>query len=325
VAAGNDGQNSWHFIGTPADADSALTVGAVTTSGAVGGFSSYGPSSDGQIKPTLAATGVSAMVASPANGQPTPGNGTSFACPNLAGISTCLWQAFPEVSNMTLIDVMKESATKFANPDDRVGYGIPDMKKSFVLLEKKIYTQQAVINNCKTLLQWTAKTDTGITCIVERKLAADPNYTTINTQGGSGIFALRNFSYTDDLAAVALGSIKYRIKMKISADTTFYLDSLTVNYTQTCGIVPAPIIEKITISPNPVTDKLTVNVVRINAVKTEVVVHTTTGQKIYSISNNQPAGGSIYTIPMKEMSRGAYFVSVFINGKKETTKKVLRQ
>lgn len=323
AAAGNAGQASWHYIATPADADSSITVGAVNTGGAVGGFSSYGPSSDGQIKPTLAAVGVAAVVANASNGQPSFGNGTSFACPNLAGISTCLWQAFPEVNNMTLIDAMKESATRFSNPDDRVGYGIPDMKKSFVLLQKRLFTKQAAINNCKTVLQWSAKTDTGITCIVERKLASAPNYTTINTQGGSGAFALRNFSYTDDLAAVPLGTIKYRIKMNISADTSFYLDSATVNYTQSCNI--NTVIEKISISPNPVTDKLIVNVVRINAVKTEVVVHTTTGQKIYSISNNQPAGGSTYTIPMKEMSRGAYFVSVFIDGKKEVTKKILRQ
>ena len=32
VAAGNDGTDSWHFIGTPADADSVVAVGAVTSS-----------------------------------------------------------------------------------------------------------------------------------------------------------------------------------------------------------------------------------------------------------------------------------------------------
>ncbi|MGZ3925103.1 MAG: S8 family serine peptidase, partial [Flavisolibacter sp.] len=47
-AAGNDGTSTWHYIGTPADADSIMTVGAVTTTGAVASFSSYGPSSDGR-------------------------------------------------------------------------------------------------------------------------------------------------------------------------------------------------------------------------------------------------------------------------------------
>ena len=50
VAAGNEGNGSWHYI-SPGDADSVLTVGAVDTLGRVASFSGYGPSSDGQIKP----------------------------------------------------------------------------------------------------------------------------------------------------------------------------------------------------------------------------------------------------------------------------------
>ncbi len=324
VAAGNEGNSGWHFISAPADADSVLTIGAVSMAGIVAGFSSYGPSSDGQIKPSVAAVGAGAIVANTGNGQPSFGNGTSFACPNMAGLSSCLWQAFPEVNNMSVIDALQKSATKATNPDDRVGYGIPDMKKAFVLLEKKLYTQQVAINSCKTNLQWTAKSDTGITFTVERKLASDVNYTVINTQVGSGTFALRNFTYSDDLSAIALGSIKYRIKMKISADTTFYLDSTIVNYSQTCGIVPSPLVEKITISPNPVNDKLTVKIVKINAVKITINVHTSLGQKIYTYSSQQPAGSQTYTIPFKEMSRGMYTVSVYSDDKKEITKKIIR-
>ena len=68
VAAGNDGATSWHFISTPADADSVLTVGAVNAAGAVASFSGYGPSSDGQVKPTVASVGVATALSS-ANGQ----------------------------------------------------------------------------------------------------------------------------------------------------------------------------------------------------------------------------------------------------------------
>ena len=83
-AAGNEGSNAWHFLITPADGDSVVAVGAVNTNGVVGSFSSYGPSSDGQIKPDMASVGVAAMVQTTSN---TIGfsNGTSFACPNMAG------------------------------------------------------------------------------------------------------------------------------------------------------------------------------------------------------------------------------------------------
>ena len=61
-AAGNEGNGAWHFIITPSDADSVVAVGAVDTAGVVGKFSSFGPSSDGQVKPDVASVGVGAMI-----------------------------------------------------------------------------------------------------------------------------------------------------------------------------------------------------------------------------------------------------------------------
>jgi serine protease AprX len=230
-AAGNEGNGAWHFIITPSDADSVMAVGAVTTSGVVGGFSSYGPSSDGQIKPSVAAVGVNAVIANSSTGQPGFGSGTSFACPNMAGLITCLWQAFPEINNMGIINVMQQSATRATNPDDRVGYGIPDMKKAFVKLIKQLYTQQFSVANCAVTLQWTAKTDSAISIVVERKLPGATGYTAISTQTSTGAFLPRNFTYTDDLRNFSASGIVYRFKMNIAADTSFYLDSMTVNFT----------------------------------------------------------------------------------------------
>jgi subtilisin family serine protease len=118
-AAGNEGSNAWHYIITPADADSVLAVGAVSTSGAVGSFSSYGPSSDGQVKPDVASVGVGAMVQSTSNTVVT-GSGTSFACPNMAGLSSILWQGFPEVSNMRIVRALREAGSIAASPNDRM-------------------------------------------------------------------------------------------------------------------------------------------------------------------------------------------------------------
>ena len=130
VAAGNDGNKSWHFIATPADADSIVTVGAVNTSGVVANFSSYGPASDGRIKPTVASVGEGTAFAN-LNNQPAFGNGTSFATPNLAGLITCLWQAFPEFTNMQIIEAVKRSSSIYSTPNDRIGYGIPNFHKAY--------------------------------------------------------------------------------------------------------------------------------------------------------------------------------------------------
>ncbi|MEO8763182.1 MAG: S8 family serine peptidase [Ginsengibacter sp.] len=130
VAAGNEGNGLWHFITTPADADSVLTVGAVDALGIVGSFSSYGPSSDGRVKPSVASVGVSTALSS-ATGEIISGNGTSFATPNMAGLITCLWQAFPDFTNMEIIQAVIKSSSIYNNPNDRIGYGIPNFHAAF--------------------------------------------------------------------------------------------------------------------------------------------------------------------------------------------------
>lgn len=145
VAAGNDGNNTWHYIGSPADADSIVTVGAVNAAGAVASFSSYGPASDGRIKPTVASVGQGTAIAG-LNNLPSFGNGTSFACPNLAGLITCLWQAFPEFTNMQIIEAVKRSSNMFTTPNDRVGYGIPNFHKAYDdLFQQRILLQANTI------------------------------------------------------------------------------------------------------------------------------------------------------------------------------------
>ena len=321
VAAGNEGTSAWHYISTPADADSILAVGAVDTTGNIANFSSYGPSSDGDIKPAVAAVGLNAVVANPSTGLPMFGSGTSFACPNMAGLTTCLWQAFPEINNRGIINSMEASASKANNPDNRIGYGIPDMKKAFVILYKKIYSQQALINNCTVTLKFAAKTDNTINFILERKLSSETDFTTQKTFAGSGNFALQDFNYTDDLSNAALGLVRYRTKIVIGTDTTFYADSLSVNYQQQCAANE----NKITIAPNPVTDHLNIIITRLSIANAGILIQSAAGQKIYTTSFALKIGANIKTIPVQQLSKGIYFVSVFIDNKKGVTKKILKQ
>jgi serine protease AprX len=146
VAAGNEGNKPWHFITTPADADSVIAVGAVDASGNVANFSSYGPSDDGQVKPAVASIGVGTALSS-ITGTVVSSNGTSFATPNLAGLITCLWQAFPEFTNMEIIQAVEKSSSIYNTPDDRVGYGIPNFRIAFDNL-----TEQRALKNINTIL-----------------------------------------------------------------------------------------------------------------------------------------------------------------------------
>lgn len=131
-SAGNSGGDAWRYIGAPADGDSVFTIGAVDASGNRVGFSSVGPTYDGRIKPTVSAQGSGAAVFSPSGLN--YGNGTSFSSPITCGITACLWQALPELSNMELIELIKLTASQASQPDSLLGWGIPNMEKAFTSL-----------------------------------------------------------------------------------------------------------------------------------------------------------------------------------------------
>lgn len=130
TAAGNEGNTSWYYIAVPADADSICTVGAVDAAGNVASFSSKGPTSDGRLKPDVCAMGVSTAIAAP-DGTPFWGNGTSFATPLIAGAAACLWQAKPNLTNIQLLNLIKQFSSSASNPDNNIGWGIPDFCAAF--------------------------------------------------------------------------------------------------------------------------------------------------------------------------------------------------
>jgi serine protease AprX len=321
IAAGNEGSSTWHFISTPADANSVMAVGAVDTLGNVGNFSSYGPSSNGRIKPNVAATGVRAVVASPTTGQPVLSNGTSFAAPNIAGLTTCLWQAFPEFNNMAILDAMQRSANKFSTPDDRVGYGIPDMKKAFVILIKNSFTKLSSLSGCTATVQLNIKEDNTMYLVIERKQANEVAYITFKTIAGTGNFTNKNLSFTDDLSLTSGGNVSYRIRLDIAADTSIYLDSVIVNTPQTCTNP----INSVKVNPNPVTNKANVIISRTQATKINITITNALGQEVYKTTYQQAAGSVVKTINMQQMQTGAYFIKVFADDKKLETIKILKR
>ena len=132
-AAGNSGNSGWKHIGVPADSDSILTVGGVDENKEMASFSSYGPTSDNRIKPSVCAQGKNASVMN-SSGKVIKANGTSFASPILAGMVACLWQAHPNKTNMEIINAIIRSASLFNTPNNQEGYGLANFYKADSLL-----------------------------------------------------------------------------------------------------------------------------------------------------------------------------------------------
>jgi subtilisin family serine protease len=136
-AAGNEGSNSWQHIIAPADADTLLAVGAVSTLGVAATFTSLGPSFDGRVKPDIAACGLGTTIANPGSNTLISGNGTSFATPLVAGLCACLWQGNPGATNLDIINALRFTASQSISPDNVLGYGIASFYKAYTLLKKQ--------------------------------------------------------------------------------------------------------------------------------------------------------------------------------------------
>ena len=132
-SAGNYGNNNWYYLGAPADADSILSVGAVYADETPTSFSSFGPSADNRVKPSVSAQGGNTTVYSTAD-YVTTSNGTSFSSPIIAGMTACLWQANPDKTNTEVMNAIMQSAHLYNTPDDQLGYGIPNYTLANMLL-----------------------------------------------------------------------------------------------------------------------------------------------------------------------------------------------
>ncbi|HEY4325095.1 MAG TPA: S8 family serine peptidase [Mucilaginibacter sp.] len=121
--AGNEQQ----WVGTPADSPDVLTVGSVTSRSIIDNFTSWGITVDGRMKPDVVALGGGAWVVN-TSGTTEQRSGTSYSSPIVCGLVACLWQAYPQLSNKNLLDIMRHSADRYNNPIVPYGYGIPNMQ-----------------------------------------------------------------------------------------------------------------------------------------------------------------------------------------------------
>jgi len=128
-SAGNEGNKPWRYISAPADGDGVIAVGAVDMEGERAYFSSVGPTFDGRIKPDVAAMGLGTYGYQPdgkSSGTFVFANGTSLACPLIAGICALILQAHPELSPSEVREALISTASRSEIPDNLTGWGIPD-------------------------------------------------------------------------------------------------------------------------------------------------------------------------------------------------------
>ena len=125
ISAGNEGSGRWRHVSPPADAANALSVGAVSASGDRVSFSSVGPTADERIKPDVSALGLQTVVVD-ASGNVTRSNGTSFSAPLISGLTAGVWEAFPDATNLEVMEKIRGAGHLALTPNNELGYGIPN-------------------------------------------------------------------------------------------------------------------------------------------------------------------------------------------------------
>lgn len=324
-SAGNEGNSTWGKIVTPADGDSVMAVGAVNTAGVAASFSSRGPSSDGRVKPDVASVGVATVVQSPGNTIVT-NNGTSFSCPNMAGLATCLWQGFPDQNNMRIIDALRRSANLATHPNDSIGYGIPDVKKAMLMLLQESATSQATVTNCQATLHWKSRDIQTMKYEIERNTSGQPDFMKLAEIPASGsVFGPQSYTYTDDLTDLEKGTITYRIRQVIdTALASFsagYIDTVSVMLNNACFSGATGI----TLLPNPTQGPLTLKVVTPNASQNLLIrILNSLGQVVGNIHQTKGPGIAFFDLPVFRLPRGKYYVTVFEDQKAVQTKEFIK-
>jgi subtilisin family serine protease len=324
-AAGNSGSDSWKYITTPADGDSVLAVGSVDRNGVPSPSSSYGPAASGRVKPDVAAMGVNATIQG-TNGRIGTGSGTSFAAPNMAGMAACLWQGFPESSNMDIIEALRQSGSKATAPNDRVGYGIPDMRKAAGILLKRHAQATVQVQGCTAALNWQSKDMSAMRYHIERKSGNEATFTKIGEMAGTGAqFGNREYTFTDNLEGTSSGTISYRILQVLdtatSAPYAVYIDTVTAALIPSCALN-----SRFTILPNPVAAQAVVQLHFESAVdQLHLVIVNSLGQRVHRQQTTKAAGTQNIPFNTTTLAAGTYYLQVFNKSKLLATLEFIKQ
>lgn len=133
VSAGNRGPSESSLM-TPADADSVISVGAVSDTGVLTNFSSRGPTADGRIKPEVCARGLATVWAETSGGYGAV-SGTSLAAPLVAGSAALLLELHPGWGPGAVRDALMATATGAATPDPGSGWGVVQVEDAAFAIE----------------------------------------------------------------------------------------------------------------------------------------------------------------------------------------------
>ena len=117
---------------------------------------------------------------------------------------------------MKIINALRQSGSKASSPDDRVGYGIPDVKKAILILLKDVASSNVSVSDCKATIQWASKDVRSMKYEIERQLPGQSSFFKIAEQNANGsVFGMQAYQYQHLVpvyrTSIAIGMAGYRL------------------------------------------------------------------------------------------------------------------
>ncbi|MBN1637426.1 MAG: S8 family peptidase, partial [Ignavibacteriales bacterium] len=311
-SAGNNYYHETHnTLGAPADGDSVIAVGSVTSGGVRSSFSSVGNTVDGRIKPDVMAMGSSVYVAGVSSTTSyTYSSGTSFSSPLTAGVCALLLSYAPNTDPILIRDVLRNNASQNSSPDRLMGWGIinayASLNDSSLPVELTSFTATRL--NSAVKLQWSTASEYNLNRFeIERAVYINKvsNYKwekigSVNGYGNSSV--VQNYSFNDNTNRFSLSY--YRLKI-IDNDGTFKFSNML-----RVGEYPSEFVLKQNY-PNPFNPITNIEYSVATTGNVKIIIYNILGEKIEELTNKIHSPGE-YKINFvaTNLSSGVYFYTM---------------
>lgn len=337
IAMGNSG-DSPQSISAPADADSSVAVGAIEPDGIVlSGFSSNGPNSKGVMKPNLVAQGGGVYSISPnSDDSYSRASGTSLSSPLITGSFGLLKSAFRDTDSYFLKSRMYQSANKYNTPDNRFGYGLPDVFKAINTSGVAISPENQIDNGDFKRLVFYIFPDNQI---LDAEI--EVNYSEFTTKTYPLVKRGFDNQYYIDVPKQEFKSDSAMARIKVKSylrdyyypnESELFVINLENDLVQ-CGVNKNEIIPEAVYSPISGFDiyptiiqnygKVNLALSLVDNYSIEINITDIQGRKIYEKYIKYGPGVLNSQIELNNVISGAYFISVIYDGKRDSKKVVI--
>lgn len=226
TAAGNYGKP--RTLITPADADSAITVGAMAVGAdTLWAYSSRGPTADGRQKPEITAQGMGVYCQTPA-GNLVRSSGTSLATPIVAGQLALLRGLYPDLELYKLRDALYANSMNPVVRDSGMGHGVASTISAAKYLGPGIGRPNVVIVSTSTALFIPVFSNTTVKVVVQATNRATGQQSSIAATAIEGVWYFAEFldqsfvgGDTLDVRITATDSVSGKVRVYPHDQSTF--------------------------------------------------------------------------------------------------------